>query len=90
MFQNPVSNVFGKVWLVLQPMLFGLIGAEIDLNELRIETISSGLCVIFGALVVSCLNIKMYTVVFGLSYSQFFYSHIILKLMNSSSKKCRE
>lgn len=68
MFQNPVSNVFGKVWLVLQPMLFGLIGAEIDLNELRIETISSGLCVIFGALVVSCFNIKMYTVVFGLSY----------------------
>ncbi|XP_054282302.1 sodium/hydrogen exchanger 9B2-like isoform X2 [Macrosteles quadrilineatus] len=49
---NPVSTVFGKVWLLLQPMLFGLIGAEIDLNELRYETISSGLLVIFGALVV--------------------------------------
>jgi len=49
---NPVSTVFGKVWLLLQPMLFGLIGAEIDLNELRYETISSGLIVIFGALVV--------------------------------------
>lgn len=66
MFQNPVSNVFGKVWLVLQPMLFGLIGAEIDLNELRIETISSGLCVIFGALVVSYFNEKIYKIVFGL------------------------
>ncbi|XP_046675876.1 sodium/hydrogen exchanger 9B2-like isoform X3 [Homalodisca vitripennis] len=49
---NPVSNVFGKVWLILQPMLFGLIGAEIDLKELRLETISSGLAVIFGALVI--------------------------------------
>lgn len=67
-FQNPVSTAFGKIWLILQPMLFGLIGAEIDLNELRLETISSGLLVICGALVVSIMLYKMYMFVSNLLF----------------------
>ncbi|XP_075211444.1 sodium/hydrogen exchanger 9B2-like isoform X2 [Lycorma delicatula] len=49
---NPVADVFSYVWLILQPMLFGLIGAEIDLTQLRMDTVGYGLAVIFGALVI--------------------------------------
>ncbi|XP_073988269.1 sodium/hydrogen exchanger 9B2-like isoform X1 [Rhodnius prolixus] len=49
---NPVSDVFAKIWLILQPMLFGLIGAEIDLTRLQFDTVGLGLIVIIGALVV--------------------------------------
>lgn len=33
-FQNPVGEILVKVWRVFQPLLFGLIGNEIDINKL--------------------------------------------------------
>lgn len=48
---NPVADVFSVVWQILQPMLFGLIGAEIDLTILELNTVALGLLVILGALV---------------------------------------
>ncbi|RZF34445.1 hypothetical protein LSTR_LSTR016318, partial [Laodelphax striatellus] len=48
---NPVADVYSTIWLILQPMLFGLIGAEIDLTQLRLDTLGYGMAVIFGALV---------------------------------------
>uniref|UniRef100_A0A1B6E6M0 Cation/H+ exchanger transmembrane domain-containing protein n=1 Tax=Clastoptera arizonana TaxID=38151 RepID=A0A1B6E6M0_9HEMI len=52
---NPVAAVFSNVWLILQPMLFGLIGAEIDLTKLDYGTVGYGVCIIFSALVVRVL-----------------------------------
>lgn len=48
---NPVADAFSVIWQILQPMLFGLIGAEIDLTILELETVGKGLLVIIGALV---------------------------------------
>jgi len=47
---NPVSKVFTKVWLVLQPMLFGLIGAEIDVRTLEGSVVGEGVVVLLGAI----------------------------------------
>ena len=29
---NPVSNAFGKMWIILEPILFALIGSEVQVN----------------------------------------------------------
>lgn len=52
MFQNPVADVFGVIWQVMQPILFGLIGAEIDLTQLQLDTIGYGIAVILVGLLV--------------------------------------
>lgn len=56
MLQNPAAEVFGVIWKVMQPILFGLIGAEIDLKELRLDTIVYGAAVIGLGLCVSCIH----------------------------------
>ena len=37
-FLQPVDAVLGRVWLVLEPLLFGLIGAEVDLHKIKPAT----------------------------------------------------
>lgn len=32
--KNPVDDVVGILWLLFQPLLFGLIGAEVDVTSL--------------------------------------------------------
>uniref|UniRef100_A0A146L6D7 Mitochondrial sodium/hydrogen exchanger 9B2 n=1 Tax=Lygus hesperus TaxID=30085 RepID=A0A146L6D7_LYGHE len=49
---HPVADNFSTIWLFIQPVLFGLIGAEIDLLALHSETIAMGFIVVFGALIV--------------------------------------
>ncbi|BES88689.1 Hypothetical protein NTJ_01496 [Nesidiocoris tenuis] len=49
---HPVADNFGTVWLFIQPVLFGLIGAEIDLLALHMETVAMGFMVVFGALII--------------------------------------
>ncbi|KAF6215493.1 hypothetical protein GE061_010247 [Apolygus lucorum] len=49
---HPVADNFSTVWLFIQPVLFGLIGAEIDLLALHSETIAMGFIVVFGALII--------------------------------------
>uniref|UniRef100_A0A8D8QW68 Mitochondrial sodium/hydrogen exchanger 9B2 n=1 Tax=Cacopsylla melanoneura TaxID=428564 RepID=A0A8D8QW68_9HEMI len=48
---NPVATAFSGLWLVLQPALFGLIGAEIDLSQVDITQIGHGLVILVGGLV---------------------------------------
>ncbi|XP_054267845.1 sodium/hydrogen exchanger 9B2-like isoform X1 [Macrosteles quadrilineatus] len=48
---NPVENIFSGIWQVMQPVLFALIGAEIDLTLLQPEILTWGLIVIAAALV---------------------------------------
>ena len=33
---NPVSNAFGKMWIILEPILFALIGSEVQVNPRQI------------------------------------------------------
>lgn len=54
--KNPVQCIFSVAWHVLQPVLFGLIGAEIDLNVIQWDTVAYGLCVIAGGLVVRVIS----------------------------------
>ncbi|XP_043228018.1 sodium/hydrogen exchanger 9B2-like isoform X2 [Amphibalanus amphitrite] len=49
---NPVSDAYSVLWFVFQPLLFGLIGAEIQVNALRADTVGLGLLVLFIGLTV--------------------------------------
>ncbi|XP_037084502.1 sodium/hydrogen exchanger 9B2-like [Pollicipes pollicipes] len=40
---NPVSEAYGILWFVFQPILFGLIGAEIRVDALKADTVGFGL-----------------------------------------------
>ncbi|XP_065213486.1 sodium/hydrogen exchanger 9B2-like isoform X2 [Planococcus citri] len=48
---NPVADVFNSMWIIMEPALFALIGAEIDLSILRIDQVLNGSAVILGGLV---------------------------------------
>ncbi|XP_013384872.1 uncharacterized protein LOC106154881 [Lingula anatina] len=43
---NPVAKSIGKMWLIFQPLLFGLIGAEIDITKLNGGTVGIGMGVL--------------------------------------------
>lgn len=48
----PVAAILGRCWDVFQPLLFGLIGAEITVTELNPDTVGLGLaCILLGLLV---------------------------------------
>lgn len=47
---NPVATAFSGLWLIMQPALFGLIGAEIDLSQINAAQIGSGILVLSGGL----------------------------------------
>uniref|UniRef100_H3CBR4 Cation/H+ exchanger domain-containing protein n=1 Tax=Tetraodon nigroviridis TaxID=99883 RepID=H3CBR4_TETNG len=47
--KGPVAAVVGRLWDVLQPLLFGLIGAQIILEDLRAATVGLGVaCITVG------------------------------------------
>ena len=39
MFQNPVEDVIGVLWMIHQPLLFGLIGSVVDISALDANTV---------------------------------------------------
>lgn len=47
---NPVATAFSGLWIILQPALFGLIGAEINLSEIDLTQIGHGLLILAGGL----------------------------------------
>ncbi|KAK7507738.1 hypothetical protein BaRGS_00000703 [Batillaria attramentaria] len=44
---DPVEEVMGVLWMVFQPLLFGLIGAKVDLSQLQPHTVGLGMAVLF-------------------------------------------
>jgi hypothetical protein len=52
-FQNPVSENFEVLWTIFQPLLFGLIGNEIDLYFLDRRTVELGVACLAASLTVS-------------------------------------
>ncbi|XP_067670981.1 sodium/hydrogen exchanger 9B2-like isoform X2 [Haliotis asinina] len=41
--QNPIEGVVGVLWMIFQPLLFGLIGAEVEISSIDKNTIGLGL-----------------------------------------------
>lgn len=52
---SPVSNVFSSFWVVMQPILFSLIGTEIDLFALIPENVGYGIAIVLLSLCVRIL-----------------------------------
>ncbi|XP_059176925.1 sodium/hydrogen exchanger 9B2-like [Physella acuta] len=50
--ENPLERVVGVLWMIFQPFLFGLIGAEVDLSNLDADIIGLGIGALFIGLVV--------------------------------------
>ncbi|KAH9519772.1 Sodium/hydrogen exchanger 9B2 [Bulinus truncatus] len=42
----PIENVFGVMWMIFQPFLFGLIGSEVDVLQLDIDVVGLGIAVL--------------------------------------------
>jgi len=59
-----VSLYVGHLWTVFQPLLFGLIGAEVSLSLIQPETVLLGLAVLAIGLVLRVIT--SFLVVFGL------------------------
>jgi len=49
---NPVTKVFTKMWIILEPLIFGLIGTEIQIDKIDPETLGWGILVLVTALVI--------------------------------------
>nr|CAD7394764.1 unnamed protein product [Timema cristinae] len=70
---NPVEDTFSTFWKVFQPILFGLIGTEIDFNRLDSQTIALGLGVLFVALTVRVLVCFLVTLGGTLNFKERFF-----------------
>jgi Kef-type K+ transport system membrane component KefB len=55
LWQNPVADIYSIIWKVFRPVLFGLIGTETDLSQLKETTVPYGLCVLAIGHMVSML-----------------------------------
>ena len=40
-FQNPIEEVVGVLWMIFQPLLFGLIAAAVQIDRLTPETVGN-------------------------------------------------
>ena len=49
---NPVSNIFTKMWIILEPVIFALIGTEIQMDKIDPKTVGYGILVLVGALLI--------------------------------------
>merc|ERR1712168_387514 len=61
--KQPVENVMGILWTLFQPLLFGLIGAEVKIEYLDKNLVASGIGTLAVGLVVRCC--VTYLVVLG-------------------------
>jgi hypothetical protein len=52
-FQNPVATAFEIFWMIFEPILFGLTGTQIKMNELDHHTVSIGVSCLLAGIIVS-------------------------------------
>ena len=60
---NPVSESLAHMWIIFQPLLFSLIGAEIQVMEMSLSTVGWGLLVLLAGL--SSRTVAAYLAVSG-------------------------
>ena len=49
---NPVTKTFQRMWIILQPVIFALIGTEIQVDKIDPTTLGYSLLVLFLALII--------------------------------------
>ena len=52
-FQNPVATAFEIFWMIFEPILFGLTGAQIKIHELDPHTVMIGTACLLAGIIVS-------------------------------------
>ncbi|CAG5128446.1 unnamed protein product [Candidula unifasciata] len=50
--KNPVEDVTAVLWMVFQPLLFGLIGSAVNISSLESDTVGFGIAILFLGLTV--------------------------------------
>ena len=53
---NPVSKIFTKMWIILEPIIFALIGTEIQIDKIDPKTMGYGILVLVLALVIRMIG----------------------------------
>merc|ERR1712126_368592 len=53
---NPVTKTFQRMWIILQPVIFALIGTEIQIHKINLETLGYSILVLFIALVIRMIG----------------------------------
>lgn len=51
--QNPVADIMDHLWDIIEPLLFGLIGTEINIDHIKLEVLGLGIGVLGFSLFVS-------------------------------------
>ena len=49
---NPVSEIFNRMWIILEPVIFALIGTEIQVNKIDPQSLGLGVAMLLGALLI--------------------------------------
>ncbi|XP_070185808.1 sodium/hydrogen exchanger 9B2-like isoform X2 [Littorina saxatilis] len=65
--KNPMEDIVGVLWMIFQPLLFGLIGAAVQIDRLSAETVGEGIAVLCIGLTVRCL--VAFLAVFGTNFN---------------------
>ena len=53
---NPVSDAFTKMWIILEPVIFALIGTEIQIDKIDFSKVGLGIIVLMGALIIRMIG----------------------------------
>ena len=53
--ENNTEKNLKKMWIILSPVIFGLVGTEVQLNKLDGQTVGLGLAVLFGTVAIRSL-----------------------------------
>jgi len=53
---NPVSNTFRKMWIILEPIIFALIGTEIQIDKIDPATMGLGIAVLIISLILRMIG----------------------------------
>merc|ERR1711962_1250546 len=53
---NPVMKTFKRMWIILEPIIFALIGTEIQVDKIDFQVLGYSILVLFGALVIRMIG----------------------------------
>ena len=59
-------NIFNNMWIILEPVIFALIGTEIQVDKIDPEKVGLGILVLLGALAIIILLFVLAFVIYDL------------------------
>lgn len=74
--KNQVSERFSKVWSIAQPLLFGLIGAEVDLTQIEPSLLFKSITVLLSCLVVRLVACLVCLIGIGLNWREMVFVNL--------------